>query len=53
MTWVMTLFESDEWKLFLKKRTSLMQQFCTIRYIEKKTAEDVNSMYKQFYEQVG
>jgi hypothetical protein len=49
MTWVLMLFESEEWTTFVKKRIPLLQQFCEIRYIEKKTPEEINSLYKLFY----
>ena len=49
MTWVLMMFESDEFSTFLKKRIHLMQLFFEIRSIEKKGADELNQLYRLFY----
>lgn len=49
MTWVLAMLDSNEWISFLKKRTGLMEEFCAIRFIEKKTTDEVNGLFKTFY----
>jgi len=53
MNSVLTLFESDSWKRFLKNRQELMQLFCDVRFIEKKMPEEINNLYKIFYQPVS
>lgn len=53
MTWCLMMFESEEFDTFLKKRTKLMQQFFEIRSIEKKSVDELNTLYQIFYEPVS
>jgi hypothetical protein len=53
MTWVLMLLESEEWAAFIKRRVPLMQQFCEIRYVEKKSPDEILSLYLLFYKDVS
>ena len=42
LSWVLTMFESDECSKFLAKRVKLLNQFSSIRSIEKKGSDELS-----------